>query len=357
MDRSASNRTVIRLMLRLALMCLCLMGAARSTAQSLDLTLGEYGLSLGNSKRISGIRINAIDRDVERVRGLNLTLWTPGPNPDAEYSGLALAVIGTKAREINGIAVSGIGVNARERVRGLGAGILGVAASEMTGIALGAVTVNVSDRLRGVSIGGLWTAPTGRADGIVISLGGAAAKELHGAAAGLLAMAEGELTGLALGIGGFYAGDLRGIGVAGLGGGGQQLSGVFVGGVGLGAGDLDGIGASLGGIGSNTIDGLAISGLGIGAAKEIRGVALTGLVNFAPEVTGIAVGALNGFYIDRIDLEDFLHFDMTNQRFTGLSIGLFNYSAELEGVQLGLLNYAANNPRWLRLLPLVNAHL
>jgi hypothetical protein len=357
MEWSPGNRIQARLLLCLGLLGVCPLGVDGARAQSLDLTLGEYGLSFGNSKRTTGIRINVVDRDVERVRGLNLTLWTPGPNPEAEYSGLALALIGTKAREINGVALSGIGINASERVRGLGAGILGVATSDITGIALGAITVNVSDRLRGLSIGGLWTTPTTNADGIVISLGGAVAKELRGAAVGLLAMAEGELTGLALGIGGFYAAELHGIGLAGIGGGGQRLRGIFVGGVGLGAGDLDGIAASLGGIGGNTVDGLAVSGLGIGAGQRIRGVALTGLVNFAPEVTGITMGALNGFYIDRIDLEDFLHFDMTNRRFTGLSIGLFNYSAELEGIQLGLLNYAANNPRWARLLPLVNVHL
>lgn len=41
----------------------------------------------------------------------------------------------------------------------------------------------------------------------------------------------------------------------------------------------------------------------------------------------------------------------------GLAIGLVNYSGQLRGVQLGLFNYAANNPRGLRLLPLVNVHL
>ena len=34
-----------------------------------------------------------------------------------------------------------------------------------------------------------------------------------------------------------------------------------------------------------------------------------------------------------------------------------NGDVGLTGVQLGVLNYAANNPRGLRLLPLVNVHL
>ena len=111
--------------------------------------------------------------------------------------------------------------------------------------------------------------------------------------------------------------------------------------------------------------------MGLGAAERIRGVTIGSLLVFAPEVVGVAAGALNGLYIDRIDLEDFLHFNLTNQRFTGFSaglvnytarlkgvqLGLFNYAARLKGVQIGLFNYAGNNPRWLRLLPLINVNL
>ena len=190
-----------------------------ASAQSLDIGLAGHGLSVGDSRRFTGIRINAVDRGVEQVRGLNLSLWNPGENPDARYGGIALGLIGTKAMRIDGIALSGIGVNAAEELRGVGAGILGV-----------------------------------------------------------------------------------------------------------------------------------------GASKRIRGVAIGGLLAFAPEVQGIAAGRLNGLYIDRIDLEDSLHFKLANQRFTGLSIGLVNYTAQLRGVRLGLLTYAGNNPRWARLLPLVGVH-
>lgn len=40
----------------LALLC----GLCQASAGALDLELGGYGLSLGNSKRITGIRINAV---------------------------------------------------------------------------------------------------------------------------------------------------------------------------------------------------------------------------------------------------------------------------------------------------------
>ena len=70
-------------------------------------------------------------------------------------------------------------------------------------------------------------------------------------------------------------------------------------------------------------------------------------------------GSVDNFEVQRfrLALEDLLHFRMVNKRFTGVSIGLVNYTARLKGVQLGLTNYAGNNPRWLRLLPLVNVHL
>jgi hypothetical protein len=72
---------------------------------------------------------------------------------------------------------------------------------------------------------------------------------------------------------------------------------------------------------------------------------------------GVYSHRFRGLYIDRIDLKDFLHFKLANERFTGLSIGLVNYTAELNGVQIGLINYVGNNLRWLRLLPLLNVHL
>jgi hypothetical protein len=41
----------------------------------------------------------------------------------------------------------------------------------------------------------------------------------------------------------------------------------------------------------------------------------------------------------------------------GMALGGINYTKKLKGVQIGLLNYAGNNPKGLRLLPLINMHL
>ncbi len=323
---------------------LVLLVGGGAAAQSVDVAVAGYGLSLGNSSRFTGLRINAVDRQVERIDGLNVTLWNPGDNPVAEYNGIALGIIGTKGRKFRGVAIGGVGVNARDHLGGVAAGTLGVGARSLTGVGVGLVMVDVHERLRGASVAGIWTGNNRQhLDGLTVAGGGAMAGTVRGAAiGGVFAASEVSLTGVALSPGAVYSGRLRGL---------------AVGGIGAGAMDLDGIAIALGGIGGERLDGVMLAGLGVGASDRIRGIAVGGALVFAPEVTGVAAGALNGLYIDRIDLEDFLHFRLANERFTGLSIGLVNYTARLKGVQIGLINYAGNNPRWLRLLPLLNMHL
>jgi hypothetical protein len=354
MNAGPQPLTTAKLLLFLAVLLTVVHGAG---TESLDIAVAGYGLSIGNSKRFTGLRINAVDADVERITGVNLTLWNPRPNPEAAYNGLALGLIGTKAARIDGIALGGIGVNARQNLRGLAAGTLGVGAGRLTGVAAGLITVDIKDRVRGIVLSGFWTGACKQLDGLAISPGIANAANIRGATLGLIAGAEQDLTGVSLALGGFYAARLRGLAVGGFGGGAEKLRGVSIGGLFVASTDLQGIACSLGGIGGKRLDGIVLAGLGLGASERIRGVAIGGLLSFAPEVTGLSAGALNGLYIDRVDLEDFLHVRLANERFTGLSIGLVNYTARLKGVQLGLLNYAGNNPRWLRLLPLVNVHV
>ena len=63
---------------------------SNSSRRSLDLGVEERGISFGNSPRWSGLRLNLVDRHVERVTGINLTFWKPGRNPDAVINGIAL---------------------------------------------------------------------------------------------------------------------------------------------------------------------------------------------------------------------------------------------------------------------------
>ena len=40
---------------------------------------------------------------------------------------------------------------------------------------------------------------------------------------------------------------------------------------------------------------------------------------------------------------------------TGVSLGIVNYAYELKGIQIGLINYVRENPKYLKVLPLINA--
>lgn len=95
--------------------------------RSLDLPAPGHGLSLGNSARHTGIRINLVDRCVERVDRVNLTLWRPKDNPDLVVNGAAVGLLAPVARDINGVGVGGLAVITKG-LRGIGAGGLGVIA-------------------------------------------------------------------------------------------------------------------------------------------------------------------------------------------------------------------------------------
>jgi len=85
---------------------------------------------------------------------------------------------------------------------------------------------------------------------------------------------------------------------------------------------------------------MGISGIAL-RADEIRGGAVAGIVVKTRDLGGVSISSVN--YVDGPQI--------------GVSIGIVNYARELRGFQLGLLNIAKNNPRGLRVLPVLNAHL
>jgi len=50
-------------------------------------------------------------------------------------------------------------------------------------------------------------------------------------------------------------------------------------------------------------------------------------------------------------------FNQASYNMVGLQIGIFNTAGSLHGVQIGVLNYVGDNPKWARILPLVNLNL
>ena len=140
-----------------------------------------------------------------------------------------------------------------------------------------------------------------------------------------------------------------------------DLNGVSVGGLFIGTGgDINGL--SIGGLFILTdegdiihINGVTVGGLAIGTDGEINGVACSLACLVAREIRGLSVtaGYLGSEVSKGVAIAGYAKTDQMH----GLSVALYNEAEELHGVQFGLLNYAKNNPKWLRLLPLVNLHL
>ncbi len=351
------------------------LGSMPVFGNSLDFGIGHTGLSLGNSPYWTGLRLNAVDAEVRRIDGVNLTLWNPLPNPDAEFNGLALGLIGTKARCLHGLAIGGIGTTARERIDGIGLAGFGVGTQRLRGLAAGGILTRVEESCLGIAISPLVTNVTGVTRGATLAGIFARSDTTSGlVAGGLLAFGRqhdgvvfsfgvagtgGRLRGLSSGLLTSGAQNAQGIMASGICTfTGEDATGILAGGACALAGrKLRGIALSLGVAGAGRqLDGIAIGGLGAGSGDRIRGLAAGSLVVMAPDVTGISIGALNGVILEEINLEDFLKIRTVNRKHRGLAIGLVNYSADLQGVQIGLFNIAGNNRKWLRILPLINCH-
>ena len=316
----------------LSVACAAALGlAAPLGAQSLDLTVNNTGLSIGDSRFVRGIRLNFRDRNLERVDGINATIWTPYDPADGVVNGLALGVPVTGAYDINGAGIGIFGVGAMHDFTGIGVGAFGVGAGhDVKGIVVGGFGVGSGGNVTGITIGGFGAGAGGDVKGITI--GG------FGAGAG------GDITGFQAGIFGVGAGGrVRGISVGGFGAGaGGDVTGLTIGGVGAGAGgDITGI--TIGGIGAGaggTLRGLAAALVGVGAPR-IRGIVVSGAAG-GMDVEG---GVLAPFYFKVMDdgrvrgvtVSSFNH--VKGDQF-GVSIGLINYAWELHGWQVGLINYA-----------------
>src|SRR5438093_8275159 len=92
---------------------------AAARAQGLDLTVNNVGLAIGNKPRVTGLRINFRDRGLERVDGINATLWMPYEPLSGTVSGLALGLPLTGAADITGIGAGLFGFGVRNSFTGI----------------------------------------------------------------------------------------------------------------------------------------------------------------------------------------------------------------------------------------------
>lgn len=355
-------------------------GYAQDDSSSLDLTVRNYGISIGNAPVVNGLRMNFRDDGLRRVNGINLTLWLPHDPATGTVNGLALGLPATGGGSLNGVSVGMLGLQANGSMRGIAAGGLGLGAGEdVRGAALGGLGVGAGDTFWGIGVGGVGVGAGRDVRGIAVGgLGVGAGERLDGIAIGGLGVGAGSrLAGVAIGGLGVGAGEsLSGVAVGGIGvGAGEHVRGLVAGGLGVGAGgDLVGVGLAPIGIGAGKdVTGLTVTGLGVGAGERLRGVHVAGVGIAAPTVSGLMVAAAIGgeqitggmvapayFRIESggrftgVSISAFNHIRGTQR---GLTIGIFNYTRFLRGVQIGVLNYALNNPWPVRILPGLNVHL
>jgi hypothetical protein len=235
---------------------------------SVDLGVNGVGLSLGNSIRWTGLRINLRDRYVERVNGINLTLWT-----GFQAAGLGLVAQG----ELVGINIGGLGV---------------VAQGSMSGINISGLGTVAQGSMTGINISGLGTVAQGNMTGINI--------------AGLGAVAQGDLTGITIaGIGTVAQGDMRWINLAGI-------------------GSIRGLAITLGGLESeHDIRGIVGAGYRI-KAPDVRGLAASIAMMRVHDFRGFAVGAYNEVNGTQRGLTIGIY--NTARELHGLQIGLLNHA-------------------------------
>lgn len=312
--------------------------AVPAFAGSLDLGTGSTGISFGDSPRWNGIRINTVDRSVEQITGLNVTLWQASAEVGGTIDGLGIGLWGPRADRLRGIHLGIAGPRAHDHVRGLGIGLLGVASGEgqshpderrgdLSGVMLGGLGLGAGGDVRGIAIGGLGAGAGGDIRGLAIGgLGMGAGGNVVGVAIGGLGTGVGEdawgllVSGMGHGVGE----DFHGIGLAGLGCGyGGDVTGLTIAGLGTGIG--------------GTLRGAAIGGIGVGVTRS-HGVTLGLAMTRGEVMRGITIAAYNRW----------------DEQTDGLSIGLVNVTHALRGVQIGLLNIAWENPGWRRILPVLN---
>lgn len=316
-------------------------------SQALNFPTKTSGISIGNSKVFNGLRLNFRDRNVDRINGINLTVWHSGNNKRAIVKGFSLGGL-PEAGIMRGIQIGIIGVGAESEVRGFSFGLLGIGSGgEVCGVGIGGLGVGANELLKGIFIGGL---------------GAGSGGEIKGIAVGLLGVgAGGDITGITLGgLGTGGGGNIRGITIGGLGAGASgNVTGITIGGLGAGAGD--------------NIRGITIGGLGAGSGKELQGIAIGGIGVGAPVVKGIALSifAAGGDHLQGVILAGgwvrvseggssrgitCAAFNQIRGEQNGLSLGIVNYTRSIKGLQIGLINIVRENPRFLRILPLVNFH-
>jgi hypothetical protein len=329
-------------------------------SQGIGLPSKRGGIGFGNLSKFTGIRFNFKDKNVEKINGINTTIWTAKDDSyqTGTVNGVSLGLPMAMGHDNqNGISIGAFGVATTQNLSGINIGVLGAGAGKnVTGLNIGGLGIGSGGDLRGVTIGGLGAGSGGNVSGF-------------------------NFGGLGIGAGGNLAGfTFGGLGV----GSGGNVNGISVGGLGVGAGgSINGFSFALAGVGAGEhITGITIAGIGIGAGEEVKGITVAGIGVGSRKVTGLTIAAaVGGMDVKGIMIAPaWLRVGDNHKRddgtmevregvMTGLSIsaynrikgeqkgvalGVVNYATRVKGIQFGLINIVKENPKGLRVLPIFN---
>lgn len=164
--------------LRYLIVLLLMTPGAALAQRSLDLAVNGVGLSIGDSREITGIRLNFRDRALRRVTGINATIWMPYNDRGGDITGMALGLPATGGENITGLGLALLGVGANDSIDGIMIAGLGAGAGkDIRGIAIGGLGVGAGRNVTGITIGGLGAGAGGDFKGITLAGLGAGAGE------------------------------------------------------------------------------------------------------------------------------------------------------------------------------------
>jgi hypothetical protein len=159
-----------------------------SDGKALNFPTKKYGISIGNSKEFTGIRINFADEDVKVVNGLNITFWFKyAKNQEAVYNGVNVGVLpaagssqylnlgllatGTAHGDLNGLSAGGLFIGSGGNINGL----------SIAGLFIGTDEGDIV-RINGITVAGLAIGTDGDINGVASSLACLSARKNRGLA-------------------------------------------------------------------------------------------------------------------------------------------------------------------------------
>jgi len=239
-------------------------------SQGVNIPSSGWGLSFGNSTRFNGIRFNIVDKDIEKINGINISFWgiKESSRQTGTVNGISIglpAAWGTEYR--NGINIGLVGVGAKKDIKGINLGLHGTGAGRNAiGVNFGALGTGAGENLVGLNLGGL---------------GVGAGETLGGINVGGLGVGAGE--------------HLKGISIAGLGTGAPKMTGLQVSLV-SGGEQVRGTTIAPAYFRIENENASYMKGLSVSAFNHIMGdqfgVAI-GIFNYAWSVRGFQLGLLN----------------------------------------------------------------